>query len=150
MKPAARHPWRNNNNAPGGGGRKRGGNTEGTFYGPEVPILRCPSDTLAAISLRQADYRAGASGARFVHMVYGSWPVLGCGGYSANGTLRIILLVTAINKNQDGADDSVVGLLVSARWTAWKSIETKNRGDVVTRVVARWSNSSPRRRSRTN
>lgn len=40
-----------------------------------------------------ADYRPGASCARFVHMVYGSWPILGCDGYSANGTFRIILLV---------------------------------------------------------
>lgn len=36
-----------------------------------------------------------AFSARFVYTVYGSWPILGCDGYSANGTSQIILFSCA-------------------------------------------------------
>lgn len=75
-----------------------------------INSLRCLSD-LRDILLHGRSWiidLAQASGARFVHMVYGSWPILGCTvGYSANGTFRIILLVIRwpINKNQDEMRD---------------------------------------------
>lgn len=81
---------------------------------PKIPVYDFEVSILSGVCpiLSQGYFTAGrswiidlaqASGARFVHMVYGSWPILGCTvRYSANGTFRIILLVIRwpINKNQ--------------------------------------------------